>query len=366
MRNQYVINTATGWRTLTTSMSVKRGKVCLGGMLIISFLLTFSAPSWADCGWQQKQVCGGVCCGGGGGGYQQQQQRANYSQQRQLQQQQQMQQQQVEQQRQAELAHQAELDRQRQEADERARQAEAARRAQFLLNRDATAATLRGSTGMSNDASALKSGFDTGGTGLKGLKSADEGRPALKSMAAAKTSKACPPGSDPMVVNACNVPSGLPKSVDEAIPHTPSGNRVRKGFEAIQQHDWQVALAWFKDAHNHAPNDPGILRLVDLAQYTLDRESQPAQSARPTSAAVTGADRKDIAKQLNDFNQNYLPKHPELMKGLSKQAAEQLSKPDASNTHDAGPAAALQRLLKLLSPPHRKKPREARVNAVRG
>jgi tetratricopeptide (TPR) repeat protein len=74
---------------------------------------------------------------------------------------------------------------------------------------------------------------------------------------------------DPMVVDARDVPTGLPKSVVDSIPHTPAGDRVRKGFEAIQTHDWKVALAWFQDALNHEPGDPGLQRLVDLAQFTL-------------------------------------------------------------------------------------------------
>lgn len=84
---------------------------------------------------------------------------------------------------------------------------------------------------------------------------------------------------DPMVVNARNVPSGLPKSVDDAIPHTLPGERVRKGFEAIQADDWKVALAWFQDALNKEPGDPSLKRLVDLAQFTLDYRTRTQTSA---------------------------------------------------------------------------------------
>ncbi len=81
--------------------------------------------------------------------------------------------------------------------------------------------------------------------------------------------------TDAMVVDARNVPTGLPKSVADAIPNTPAGNRVRKGFQAVLEHDWKVALAWFQDALNHEPGDPGLKRLVDLAQFTLDYRSRP-------------------------------------------------------------------------------------------
>ena len=93
--------------------------------------------------------------------------------------------------------------------------------------------------------------------------------------------------TDTSVVDARNVPSGLPKSVDDAIPHTPSGERVRKGFQAIQDGDWKAALAWFKDAHNKEPGNPGIERLVDLAQFTLEyrtKATTPAVEKKSTSA----------------------------------------------------------------------------------
>jgi len=78
------------------------------------------------------------------------------------------------------------------------------------------------------------------------------------------------PSNDSKIVDARNVPSGLPKSVENAIPHTPSGDRVRKGFQAIQDGDWKAALAWFQDAHNKEPGNPGLGRLVNLAQFTLE------------------------------------------------------------------------------------------------
>ncbi len=99
------------------------------------------------------------------------------------------------------------------------------------------------------------------------------------------------PNNDSKVVDARNVPSGLPKSVENAIPHTPSGDRVRKGFQAIQAGDWKAALAWFQDAHNKEPGNPGLGRLVDLVQFTLeyrarvqtpavDKNSTPMQSPK--------------------------------------------------------------------------------------
>ncbi|MGH9568683.1 MAG: hypothetical protein ACRD4F_03540 [Candidatus Angelobacter sp.] len=155
-----------------------------------------------------------------------------------------------------------------------------------------------------------------------------------------------PPLSDSMVVDARHVPSGLPKGVEDEIPHTPAGDRVRKGFQAIADHDWKVAMAWFRDAHNHEPGNPGIERLIELAEYTIARQSRPVAGQVPASAgahdkAATAAMEKqmddamnaeDLAKlhdqntlnkqfdegmnadeerALADFNGYYFQKHPQ-------------------------------------------------------
>ncbi len=202
--------------------------------------------------------------------------------QRMIQQQQYQQQQQLLRQQQA--LQQQEQEQQQQE--ELKRQQEAARKAQFLMDRNATAADLKG-------------GFDTTGAGLKGLKTGND-RSGLKT------------GHDtdygPDVVHATHVTSGLPQFIEDALPHTPAGDRLRKGYEAVLHHDWKVALAWFQDAHNHDPHNLGIDRLVDLAQFTLQEESKnPGYAATPLPA------------QVNDFNHGYLDQHPALEQGLPKQ-----------------------------------------------
>jgi tetratricopeptide (TPR) repeat protein len=90
------------------------------------------------------------------------------------------------------------------------------------------------------------------------------------------------------VVDARDVPSGLPKSIDDAIPHTPTGERVRKGFQAVADSDWLVAKAWFEDALNHEPGNPGLKRLVELARFTLEyRLPTPAATEKISSSAST-------------------------------------------------------------------------------
>ena len=73
--------------------------------------------------------------------------------------------------------------------------------------------------------------------------------------------------------------TGLSKSLEDAILHTPAGDCTRKGMEAVLDHDWKIALAWFQDALNYRPdNGAGLKRLADLAQYTLRREGQDTSS----------------------------------------------------------------------------------------
>lgn len=91
--------------------------------------------------------------------------------------------------------------------------------------------------------------------------------------------------SDPVVVDARNVPSGLPKDLDNAIANAyasaPPGvsDRVCKGFQAVMERDWKVAKAWFQDALNRDPTNAGLKRLVALTD-------SPQQSNPPPAAVV--------------------------------------------------------------------------------
>jgi len=71
------------------------------------------------------------------------------------------------------------------------------------------------------------------------------------------------------VVDTRNVPSGLPRAIDDAIAgayrDAPPGviDRVRKGFQAVMTRDWEVARAWFSDALNRDPTNAGLKSLID-------------------------------------------------------------------------------------------------------
>jgi hypothetical protein len=199
------------------------------------------------------------------------------------------------------------IERERLAAEQRKKEKEAA----FIRDRDAASKMLKGSSGSAmsqlkglagTDSSGLKgSGFDQGSQ-LKSAPGADTsvvdnrtepaglgGKSDFKG-AFAKPAPTMPSG-DPMVVDARNVPSGLPKALDSAIAtayaSAPPGvsDRVRKGFQAVMDRDWKVAKAWFEDALNRDPNNAGLKRLVALT----DSSQQPASvDARNEPAGLGG------------------------------------------------------------------------------
>ncbi len=93
------------------------------------------------------------------------------------------------------------------------------------------------------------------------------------------------PTGDTRVVDARNVPSGLSKTTENAIAgayqNAPAGvsDRVRKGFQATMDRDWNVAKAWFEDALNRDPGNAGLKRMVVLSDYTLNSRQAPAPAA---------------------------------------------------------------------------------------
>ena len=193
----------------------------------------------------------------------------------------------------------AERQRQQAEADRVERERLAAEKRQidaaFIRDRDAAASMLKGSSGSAmsplkglagTDNSGLKgSAFDTDSTGLKGS-GIEAGSEPNSSDRKAILKPA--PHTDTSVVDAPNVPSGLSKNLEDAIPRSPSGDRVRKGFQAIQDGDWKAALAWFQDARNQEPGNPGLGRLVDLAEFTLEyrtRAPEVTKNSAPEPSA---------------------------------------------------------------------------------
>lgn len=210
----------------------------------------------------------------------------------------------------AERAREAEAELQRQaeaERIERERQAEIKRQkdAQFIRDRDAAANTLKGSSGTALDQlkgltgidnSGLKgSGFDTRGTGLKELRGSDNADRKARTQPA--------PHTDTSVVDA-RVPRDGAYLTDQVpeLKQSPAADRITKGFQAVINHDWPLALAWWKDALQRDPNNAALKRLVDLAQWMVDRrKSKAAGPVTPLSAAIHSAARGDSTGAIRQF-----------------------------------------------------------------
>jgi len=262
-----------------------------------------------------------------------------------------------------------ELKQQRIDAENRRFAEEAEKRAQFDRDkREALGQLKRAANG--NDF-----GSDSG---LKGAGSTDSGLKDTSGLGDSSGLKTLPDvNADTHVVDARDVSTGLPKSIASEIPDTPAGNRVRKGFEAIQNHDWKLALAWFQDALNHDPGNVGVQRLIDLAEFTMKRPNLPHVTApRPKPAVDTrlqdkaamatvdkqmdsemntdqvanihdkqALDRQmdnqmdaDLAESIDAFNRNYFLKHPELLKTV-KPSAAQTMKPAPAKSAPELPSA---------------------------
>ena len=98
------------------------------------------------------------------------------------------------------------------------------------------------------------------------------------------------------LVDARNVPSGLPKSVDDAVAsayaNAPAGvsERVRKGFEAVMTHDWKLAKAWFGDALNHDPSNASLKHFLEFVDDAggegRGAVAAPASDSRPAHAPL--------------------------------------------------------------------------------
>ena len=133
------------------------------------------------------------------------------------------------------------------------------------------------------------------------------GRGKRSEVAGAAATKVRPSLGDTMIVDARNVPSGLPKFVDNAIASTyadaPPGvsDRVRKGFQAVTTHDWKLAMAWFQDALNHDPDSANLKRLVALADYTERHRRTSPPGAAPSRFPVQQPEEADMELLFPDL-----------------------------------------------------------------
>lgn len=121
------------------------------------------------------------------------------------------------------------------------------------------------------------------------------------------TATVAPPGKsaatlsfgDSMVVDAGNLPSGLDQATENAIAKAYANappvvsERVRKGFQAVMERDWKMAKAWFEDALNRDPGNPGLQRLVVLSDDS-QQHVQGSINGKPDDRALQLPSDSDI------------------------------------------------------------------------
>jgi tetratricopeptide (TPR) repeat protein len=95
------------------------------------------------------------------------------------------------------------------------------------------------------------------------------------------------PSNDSKVVDARDVSkdaAALLATVPE-LRDSPEVERIRKGYQALLKRDWQMTLAWWRDALKRDPHNAALKRSVDLAQWMVDRQKE----VRPGPVALFNA-----------------------------------------------------------------------------
>ncbi len=129
----------------------------------------------------------------------------------------------------------------------------------------------------------------------------------------------------------------LQKATDDAITgvykNSPAGvsERIRKGFQAVQVNDWEVAKAWFQDAALRDPNNTGIRNFINLCSFSTSLQK----------ASITNSDNKIAISDLTDQEKNLL----NVWIGRVRESAK---KGDFMNATSDMPASALDKVRKYV------------------
>jgi hypothetical protein len=147
--------------------------------------------------------------------------------------------------------------------------------------------------------------------------------------AIAKPSKPAP-HTDTSVVDA-RVPRDGVYLTDQVpeLKNSPAADRITKGFQAVINHDWPVALAWWQDALNRDPNNAALKRSVELAQWMVDRpKAKAVKPVTPLGAAIYSAAHGNSAKAIRQFetikkeNPAIAPQVDDMINALQKRQAK--------------------------------------------
>ncbi len=88
-----------------------------------------------------------------------------------------------------------------------------------------------------------------------------------------------------------NSPPPLPPSAPSVPPtNSPGYQAWLRGMDAVAQHDWELAAAWFGTAQLRDPNNEALQRAVDLAEWTRDFYRRPDARAAASLQLPQDAD----------------------------------------------------------------------------
>lgn len=86
------------------------------------------------------------------------------------------------------------------------------------------------------------------------------------------------------------------------LASSPAADRIMKGFQAVMNHDWPVALAWWQDALQRDPGNAALKRSVDLAQWMVEqRKTAPTSAPSAFADALHAASAGDYAEAIRQF-----------------------------------------------------------------
>lgn len=132
------------------------------------------------------------------------------------------------------------------------------------------------------------------------------------------------PGNDSKVVDTRGVPkdaADLLAKVPE-LRNSPEAERIRKGYQALRNRDWPVALVWWQEALKRDPNNAALKRSVELAQWMADRQKETRPGAATLFNAAGAAVKKGDNQQALQLLQQLKNSNPAMTAPADRMIAE--------------------------------------------
>lgn len=132
------------------------------------------------------------------------------------------------------------------------------------------------------------------------------------------------PNNDSQVVDARAVPNdsaALLAKVPE-LRDSPEAERIRKGYQALLERDWQTTLVWWQEALKRDPNNAALKRSVDLAQWMASRQKETRPGATTLFNAAGAAAKKGDNQRALQLLQQLKKSNPAMTASAERMIAE--------------------------------------------